>query len=57
MTTNKDVVENHSAPKGTVKINVSPQVKKRLLQIQEIDGHTTMDSVVRSLLALVEVKR
>ena len=48
--TENDVVENQSTHKGTVKINVSPLIKAELLAIQESKQHTSMDSVIRSLL-------
>lgn len=48
--TGDNVVENQSTRKGTVKINVSQRVKDQLLEIQDDEEHTSMDSVIRSLL-------
>ena len=45
-----NVVETESTRKGTVKINVSPLVKDRLLHLQYVEQHTSMDSVIRTLL-------
>ena len=46
--TGKDVVENGSTKQGTVKIDVSTQVKAELLHIKNTEGHLTMDGAVRS---------
>jgi len=49
--TEDNISKNRSTKKGTVKVDVSQQVKDRLVEIRDNDGHTTMDSVIRSLLA------
>lgn len=48
--TGTNVVENNSTPKGTAKIDVSHQVKAELVYIKDANGHTSMDSVIRTLL-------
>jgi len=45
-----NVVENSSTKKGTVKIDVSRRVKDQLTEIRDNEEHTSMDSVIRSLL-------
>jgi len=57
MTENKDVAENRSTKKGTVKIDVSRPVKEQLLEILQAEQHTTMDSVVRELLRRPTTRR
>ena len=54
--TGKDVVENGSTKQGTVKIDVSTQVKAELLHIKNTEGHLTMDGAVRSRLTLDDLR-